>query len=137
MIIRWLGAYPHRKYKYTLSQALDWELSTSNRRPVAAERLIRNKSRIKHAHVGLVAKNSAVVKRWKGDVFSRKKEGRMVATRKPRNTHTEVWMKPVFCGIIIDGRISEYALKQCQDAAKKFEVPLLRLTRDRKVVKMK
>lgn len=137
MVIRWLGAYKKKSdRRYSLSDSLDHEFGHRGGTVVCAEKIRRGqRSEIRHAHVGLVVHNRAVVRRFKGDVWSviDRYTGKRVKTRKPVDTHTEVWCRPEYVAIIVDAKISRRAWRACRDAARRYGVPVLRLTKDGKV----
>ena len=129
MIVRWLGAF---RRKGTLEEALNWEL-TQAPSAVAAERLINGKSEIRHARIGLLVKNSAVLRKFRSDIWSEYRNGKLVATRREgyaHSRHTECWVQPVYIAVVIKGKVSDQALQACRNTG----LPLLRLTRDGRLV---
>ena len=132
MVIRWLGAF---RRKGTLKEALAWEL-TQAPSAVAAERLIRGKSAIHHAKIGLLVKNSAILRKYRSDVWSEYREnGKLVATRREgyaHSRHTECWVQPIYLAVVVKGKVSDQALQACRNTG----LPILRLTRDGRLVAM-
>ncbi len=130
MIIRWLGAFRKRG---SLEEALKWEL-TQAPSAVAAERLIKGKSAIYHAKIGLLVKNSALLRKYRSDVWSEYNEnGKLVRTRREdgaHSCHTECWVQPHYLAIVIKGKVSDQALQACRNTG----LPILRLTRDGRLV---
>jgi hypothetical protein len=124
MIIRWLGAF---RKQGSLYSALVWEVTQTTRKHVAAERLQRGKSYIFHARVGLLIKNSAVVRRYRSDVWSEyTRTGALKKTRKEGKNwsgHTEVWARPVYIGVVLKDvrNISQSALQAVKRFTDEFE----------------
>jgi len=137
MIIRWLGAFRH---KGSLSDSLKWELEQTDTSAVAAEKLVRGRSEIKKARVGLLVKNSAVLRRYYSDVWSKYNDkGKLVKTRregKAYSRHAECWVSPSYIGIVVKGTISPRVLRECVKASKKYGLDMLRLTRDGRLIAM-
>lgn len=131
MIIRWLGAF---RKKGRLIDSLNWELSQQSVPALAAERLRKGKSAIPHAKVGLLVKNSALLRRYRSDVWSEYRgNGKLIATRKEGEAysqHAECWVRPEYLAIVIKGKVSDTALQACQNTG----LDILRLTRDRRLV---
>lgn len=134
MIIRWLGAYGHAT---DLASSLSWELGV-NRKAVCAERLVNGHAGVAdRAKVGLIVKNSAVVRRFREDVWSvRNDSGYLRKTRKGCGgfgDHTEVWIQPQFIGLVVRGKwaaISRDAQKTLLDAAQQYSLPVYVLAND-------
>lgn len=107
MIIRWLGCFAGKEY--TLSQQLKYELSEAPaHKALCAERLQKEynfRPQVpERAKIGLLVKNRAVVRRFRSDVYSvRNTSGNLRCTREHSeySTHTEVWVLPAYCGIIV------------------------------------
>jgi hypothetical protein len=129
MIVRWIGAFGKAP---SLPQAFDWEL-TSSQREVCAEPCGRGAcdSRVSHAHVGLVVARHAVRRIAKGDVWSEPdSQGYLRPSRRPNDTHGEAFCRPVYRAIIYRGRISKAAYRAVMDAARKYQLPVLRILPD-------
>jgi hypothetical protein len=126
MIIRWLGAFG--RYG-ALSESLQFEFSRSSE--VAAELLQNGESHIVHAKVGLLIKNSALLKSFNGDCYSEyTSEGTLVKNRNPRNaksTHQEVWTKPVYTGIVIKESVSPKIYAILKEVSAQYNVPIFQL----------
>ncbi len=131
MIIRWLGCYGK---KGSLTDALNYEFENAQK-AVCAERLLKAKGKKsgvpEHSRIGLLVKNSAVVRRFKEDVYSiRNKQGYLRKTRKDCGgfgSHTEVWVLPQYCGIVVRDKwasISRDAQKIVKDTANKYNLPV-------------
>lgn len=119
MKYRWLGAYGKVG---TLAESLAFELSGNSSLACATS------SVIDHCRVGLVVKNSAVVRRHSGDVFSvTTASGKLKATRKPVDTHDELWVRRVYAAVVIRGRVSLNTLRTCESAAEKFNLNIVRI----------
>ena len=128
MIVRWLGAYRKRSGS-TLRDALEWELTGgSGKTPVCA-----TTGTIRRARVGLLVRRRAVVRKWRADVYSIRRRGRLVATvsegfRRPY--YDEVWVRQDYSGIIIRGKISWQALATCREMADKYGLKIIRVKDD-------
>lgn len=135
MVIRWMGAFGK---KGSLESSLGWELAQASVRALSAEKLVGGRSKIKHARVGLLVKNRAILRKYRGDVWSiRRSNGVLVKTRNQDHVfggHTECFVRPDYTGIVIKGTISAQALQACVRAAEKHNLPLLKLTRDGRLV---
>ena len=130
MVVRWLGAF--RKGSASLEDALRWELSRSAK-AVAAERLKDKQSAMSsHCKVGLIVKGSAVLRRFRSDVWSETNQaGNLVRTRPEYSTwseHTECWVRQEFVGVIVRPGVSSDALTTCRKIALEFDLPLLTLS---------
>lgn len=129
MVIRWLGAYG--QFPGSVEEMLDFEFSAQTK-AVCAERLIKGKTGLpRRTRLGLLCKNSAVVRRFKEDVYSlRNEQGYLYKTRKDCGgfgTHTEVWVKPQYIGIVVRDKwasVSKETQQQVRCAAKKFGCPI-------------
>ena len=131
MVIRWLKAYGRRRV--SLSEALKYELSLEHS-IMCAEKLVGGKSTI-GSKVGLLVKNTAVVRRYKGDVYSSvNHNGRRVRGRRPKNTHTEVWVRPEYIGIVCKRNTKKHHLETVKKAGRKYGLPVFLLTRDGRLV---
>lgn len=136
MVIRWLGAF---RKTHSLPNSLEWELTQDCVRALAAEKLDRGRSYIHHAKIGLLVKNSAILRRYRGDVWSTyRTNGKLVKNRHEKDAqswHSECWIQPGhFIGIVIKGKVSKHAWQACSEASKKHNIPIFRLTRDRRFV---
>lgn len=138
MIIRWLGAFCHRG---SLLDSLRWELTQTSRQVVAAEKLKKGRSLISHARVGLLVKNSALVRKYNSDVYSRyNKVGKLKKCRNEGeafSSHTECWVKPYFVGIVVKNlnKILNKALCDIVKCHEEFRIDVYQLTRDGKLIK--
>jgi len=141
MIVRWLGAFD---YRASLRESITWELTQKVRPVVAAERLRRGKSYIHHAKVGLLVANKAVVRRFTSDVWSVYRRGKLIPTRKQappqlarqNDWHAECFVRPLFIALVVKGKISNSAWDAVKWAARHHRLDILRLTRDRRLVKV-
>jgi len=139
MVIRWLGAF---RTQGTLFDALVWELTQTTKKHVAAEKLQRGKSYITHAKIGLLIKNSAVVKRYRSDVWSEyTRIGTLKKTRREGDAwsrHTEVWARPVYLGIVLKSfKLSSTAWQAVDEISKNFNLQVFYLNpADRKLHKV-
>lgn len=79
--VRWLGAF--RSNGFSLSESAQWELSQLDRQ-VASEPLVRGKSRIKHALIGLVVDHDAshFVCGWESDAWTSEADGLVMTTKR-------------------------------------------------------
>jgi len=129
MIIRWLGAFGRLS---DLSQSLDWEFG--NRRDVAAE-IVTDKSHLDWCHIGLVVKNSAARKKYRGDVWSvtTQRGVRLVPTRGEHDSgspHQEAICRPKYAAVVVKGSISAKTWQVVREAANRHGVPVVRLCSD-------
>ena len=111
MLIRWLGAFAKGG---TLAESLHYERNRATTDEVAAEYVRKGVSEIQHAKVGLLVSNKALVKKFNGDCFSVKEDGKLVKTRNPKNAgsqHIEAWVNPVYLGVVLKGEISKLAFQ--------------------------
>ncbi len=123
MIIRWLGAFGKNG---SLQDSIQFELNRDSE--VAAE-LLKNKSLISHARIGLLVKNSAVVKKFDGDCWSVREDGGLVKSRNPktaRSQHKEVWAKPNYIGLVVKSRITKSAFKEIKYIASIYNLDLFK-----------
>ena len=130
MIIRWLGAYGK---KGGLLESLSFELSSDYSREVCAEEIKKGQtSKIKQARVGLLVKNSAVIKKNSGDVWSvYDNTGKLVPTRKPVASHNEVWAFSDFVGVVVQTPIAK--LDTVKDFCADKKIPLFKLSKGGKL----
>ncbi|MCW7076391.1 MAG: hypothetical protein OCU18_03755 [Candidatus Syntrophoarchaeum sp.] len=129
MVIRWLGAFNTNRKNRGLYSALCFEIEQSRRKHVAAERLRRGRSMIRHAKVGLLVRNSAIVKKFRSDVFSEyNRNGTLRKTRAQDvawSGHTEVFCRPEYLGVVLKStKISQTALRAVQKFAEKYNAPV-------------
>lgn len=126
MIIRWLGAFGRNG---SLSESLHFEFCRNSE--VAAELLQNGESHISHAKVGLLIKNSALVKAFNGDCYSEyTSEGTLVKNRNPRNaksTHQEMWTKPIYIGIVVKDNVSPKVYETLKEVSTQYNVPIFQL----------
>lgn len=158
-ICRWLGAYGLKARKITLLDALLYEYGLSDSaRPnskspdtparraacpvVCAERLVKGRSYIAHARVGLLVRNNAVVRKFSGDVWSYvdQASGRRKQSRRPEDAlsqHTEVWVQPDYIGVVVKRglkHISAEAASVVASFALRHNKRVFVLTRDGKLI---
>ena len=148
MIVRWLNLF---RSKFSLDESLEWELgSTDEGVDVPAEKLSRRETNgryvtnIGDTFIGLIAKNSAVRKRWKVDVWSYMgRNGRHLRRSKlfPDPTYySEVWIRKSrasYVGILVRSplrKVFEFDWEDIELASERFGIPILLLTRDGKIV---
>ncbi|OPZ79407.1 MAG: hypothetical protein BWY78_00081 [Alphaproteobacteria bacterium ADurb.Bin438] len=126
MLIRWLGAYG--KSEQGLIKSLEFEFSRDYSDEVCAEYLKNSTpSAITHSRVGILVKNSAMIKKHSGDVWSIKDaNGSLKATRKPVGTHTEAWCFSDFIGVVVQTPIAK--LDDVRKFCKLKGLPLFKLT---------
>lgn len=130
MIVRWLGAF--RKGAGNLHDSLLAELTGQVGFELAAEPLQHGKSFVP-GNVGLLAKRSALVKKFTGDVWSeRHPAGNLEKTRRPaqaKSRHEEAWIRPDFAGIVVVdwGNLGGQTRKTVEYFAKRFEIPVFQL----------
>lgn len=139
MIIRWLQCYGGGAW--SLTDVLDHELGdlrTNGTKAVCAEKLRRDADGKlvvgvpEHVKVGLLCKNSEVVRRFKEDVYSvRNSSGYLRKTRKDcggMGTHSELWVHPSsFMGIVVKGRwkaLSPEKREAVKAASLKYGMPI-------------
>ena len=131
MIIRWLGCYGKNG---NLAESFVFEFNSAQK-ALCAERLLKSKGYQpgvpERVRVGLLVKNSAVVRRFKEDVFSvRNQQGYLRKTRKGCGgfgSHTEVWVLPQYCGIVVRGKwasISRESQAIVSETARKHNLPV-------------
>ena len=138
MIVRWVGAFRSRLSE-GLESSLKFEITQRERKVVAAERLKNGRSEIR-ARVGLLVKNRSIVRKFSGDVYSEyRSNGKLRKNRKEgmaMSSHTEVWCKSDFCGIVVKRGVSELSMEIVQKVGREFNLPILRLTKDGRLVPM-
>jgi len=132
MIIRWLGAFRKNRESRGLYSALCFEIKQIQRKHIAAEKLQHGRSFIQHAKVGLLVKNSAVVKKYSGDVWSEyNSNGTLRKTRRPDiaiSNHTEVFCRPEYLGVVLKStKISQTALQAVSRFAAEYSCPVFYL----------
>jgi hypothetical protein len=102
--VRWLGAF---RKSGTLHESINFEFNRQKTDEVAVEP-IKEQSYIFQARVGLLTKNSAIIKKFNGDCWSEYvDDGKLEKTRNPRHSnseHLEAWAIPVYTGIVCKGR---------------------------------
>jgi hypothetical protein len=134
IIIRWLGAFGK---KGTLQESLNFELSgKSDKLEIAAEPLVNYTSNIDHVKVGLLVKNSYMVKYFNGDCWSvYNEENKLYKKRNPKqsNLHRECWIKysnaNCFKGIVYKKGITCKALKTLRFTSNRVKLPLYELSK--------
>lgn len=145
MIVRWLGCFAGKEY--TLSQQLRYELSeVSPHKALCAERLQKEYEFApqvpERAKIGLLVKNKAVVRRFRSDVYSvRNTSGNLYRTREEslHSTHTEVWVLPAYCGIIVRKswkQLSHDDRRVIKEAALKYSLPIYVLCNGKQLCKI-
>jgi len=97
--VRWLGAFGRTD---GLHESIKYELDFHGE--VAVEKIIKE-SYIRHARVGLIVPNKAIVKVFSGDCWSVKVGDSLEKTRNPKtakSSHIEAWANGgVFTGFIV------------------------------------
>ena len=141
MIIRWLGAFRKTSGLY---DSLVYECFQNQRKHVAAEQLQHGVSEIKHARVGLLVKNSAVVHRYWSDVWSEYNDnGTLKKTRqqgKAWSTHREAFCRPEYLGVVLKDHkeITNTALQAVKRFCDQYDVPCFLLDKStRRLVQIK
>ena len=134
MIERWLGAF---KKKQSLYNSLVYEIEQREKVHVAAEMLQAGKSYINHAKVGLLVKNSALVRRFNGDVYSvyKKTSSRTKTLKKTRSEnsaysfHRECFVRPEYIGVVLKFKktISKTALQAIKNFSLEYNCPVFEL----------
>ena len=131
MLVRWLGAF---QKKGSLHNSLQFELcEATSDSEVPCEKILNGTSRIHHAKIGLLIKNSAVIKTFNGDCWSvRRCNGKLQKTRNPKNAysqHLEAWASPEYIGIVVKdvARIRKKSLKTVLFWAEEFKIPIMEL----------
>jgi len=136
LIIRWLGAFGITSN--TLAESLKWEFTQSVCTGLCAEHVKKgNKSLIPCSRVGLLTTNSAILRKYKGDVYSYYKKGVLVKSRSERaanSLHNEVWVKPNWVGIVVKNKISKTAWQAVKNTSCLYEVPVFILTKKGKLL---
>ena len=130
MYIRWLGCF---RKNGSLSEAIDFEFTRNT--DVACEQLIKGKSKVHKARVGLLVDPSAVYKKFPGDVWSEYTvDGELHPTRKgyeALSEHREAFAHPVYTGLVIkDGsfdNLSGKARHQIISAVTRWNIPVYHL----------
>jgi len=140
MIIRWLGAF--RKNGQNLTDSLIWETIQTERPAVAAERLNHKKSYIRHARIGLLVRNSALLRKYKSDVWSEYRGKTLVRTRKEDkalSNHSECFVRPDYLGVVLKDhkKITNTALQAVKDFCDQTGMPCYLLTRDRRLLQIR
>lgn len=136
MIVRWMGAF--RKGAGSLHEALGAELS-GVLPEVAAERISFCDDSYDfgavNAGIGLVIAKSAVIKEFKGDVWSeRHPAGILEATRKPaRTAHNELFCRPDYRAIIVRdwGYLPRKTRSTVAYYARRYHLPIVQVVYDR------
>ena len=136
MIIRWMGAFG---YNIDLVQAIEHELSLVNSSCIKCAESIKKGTPSEmrsHVQVGLLVRGSAVVRRFKSDVYSiRLKNGKLGKTRyegDAYSTHTEVWVRPDYTGIVLRAGgfpLSREVIREIFLITDKYNIPLFKLSR--------
>lgn len=137
MIVRWLGAF--RGHEYTLFESLKFEATRPTSDEVAAEKFAGNSHIGDAAPVGLLIKNSAILKQFSGDCFSLYNEnGSLYKTRNPRKAgseHKEVFANALYTAIVVCGdglhRLTQQDKKSIKLASKVFNLPVFKLINGR------
>jgi len=100
--VRWLGAFGKGS---SLLKSLHYEVARDSNGEVAAELLRDGKSQIRHARVGLLVSQKAVIRRFDCDVWSRPvgtKSVRLKANRtKAFSEHAECFCRPEYTGVVV------------------------------------
>ena len=146
--VRWLGAFGKAG---SLGESLNWELTQTERRELAAERIFYDPynncwwSGIAHTRVGLLVKTVAVVKTFHGDCWSVPFEGDGVYLRKTRNPrsssehHEECWIRPQYVAIVVVGwkSLAESTRHTVAECACKYGLPVVELHSLRRIAGLK
>lgn len=135
MIIRWMAAFAGEDFSLEEMLTHEFERSTVE---VAAEHFHhgdRSYSSTIRKKVGLLGKSTALVRKFKSDVYSSAApSGKLYRTREDGvgyTTHTECWLKPrCWAGIVIRGKLSREDLVIVCKAALYYGMPLYRLNKD-------
>jgi len=128
-----MGAF--RKKSSSLHSSLQFELSQATKE-VACEYIKNGVSEIAHANVGLMVKNTAIVKKFNGDCWSvRNSQGLLEKTRNPRHSgslHAEAWAKPHYVAIVLKKYqcLKKSTIKTVVFWAKEKKMPILELKRE-------
>lgn len=132
-IVRWIGAFGRGD---SLEASLSFEIARSSAHEVCAEDT-KNGSYIS-AKIGLLVKQTAVIRRFHGDVWSvtDEKTGRLVKTRNPVSTHSELWVNPIFTAIVVKNGVSDSNLKIARDFADAHGLKFLGITKKGRVFDM-
>ena len=136
MYIRWMGAF---RKNGSLSEAVLFELSRTT--DVACEQLVKGKSLVEQARVGLLVNPSAVYKRYNGDVWSEYTvDGKLHTTRKgyeATSAHKEAFAKPIYTGLVIKNgslaTLSYAARQEIAEISKRHSLPVFRLVKGKLV----
>lgn len=143
MIIRWLGAFGMRP---DLVDSLYHELSLGKEgEPKCAEHIRNGASNMpKWIRIGLLVRNSAVLRKFRTDVYSRLNKqrtamrvGRPEGEISPYLSHTEAWVRPDYRAIVLRSggpAISREDLKVIALVAERYALPLLKLDRKGKLI---
>jgi len=141
--IRWLGAFGNGN---SLSEAARWEVSQTSRQ-VAAEPLIKGKSHISHAKIGLsVAHPEATFARgWLNDAFTviDERSGMIKATREHKSEYKNMdrflaalnkrggyghgeaaFNSPIYDAVVVKGDASPRGKRRAQHLADLLKLPL-------------
>jgi hypothetical protein len=132
MLVRWLGAF---RTQGTISEAIDYEMGPS----VAlrcAELIKKGAASEIDRGVGLLVRNSALVRKFRSDIYS-VPDGRRLRQTQPEDdsysSHTEAWVRPDYIGIVIKSRshlhrtIQQKTLLAVAQAATRHNLPVFRL----------
>lgn len=121
MKIRWLGAFGKERRQNSLHDSFSFELSGAGGQVNACEPIAKGSTgKIRHAVIGLLVKNSAVIRTFRSDVWSVKLDnGTLKATRrgcKDWNTgddygHREAWCAVDYCGIVLKRPLNTFPKK--------------------------
>lgn len=127
-VIRYIGAYGKAK---SLIDSLRYEWQRSDE--VAATTSESARDCIEHAGVAIMFKKSSIIKRHKGDVWSKYGEdGKLYATRRAVKTHREFWVRAgsnYITGVVITKKISKTAFETCRDFCCEKGIPLFVFTK--------
>ena len=146
--IRWLGAFAHGASD--LQSSLEYELKGEEDRVRCAETLKRKQgtNMPNNVRIGLLVRNSAIVRKFASDVWSEyrpNKSGnlrKLVATRDEHSAwscHTETWVWPQYIGIVLRaGRpIHPPSLRAVREASIRFGVPIFKLAKNGELLKVR
>lgn len=132
MHIRWLGAFRRPDSVTTLGDSLAWELGAMSPAPVCAETIVKGVSYVYGARVGLLVKNRAIIRRFKGDVWSEVDGSTIRATRTQScadSDHREAWVRQDYAAIVITTRHgllpSTRAMEYISEASDKYGIEVL------------
>ena len=136
--VRWLKLYGG--HGVPLINSIDFELERDQDSLVACEPCFHGHATIK-GHVGLLVARDAVYRTFRSDVYSIPCGEDAAWLKKTRpgsfsSSHGEAFVRPVFTGIVFHGNIRKDWYRTAKYAAKKYNLPMFRMKKGGKLVRV-